>query len=117
VINLIEWEARRKTLSPSAPTAAPTRRRRLPLRHPPAGRGRDGVLRRLRAPELSSRRPSSTSRNTSSSAISRSESKRPDAPPWPTSRLTFRSSGLASVFRVRSWPRTWPAPSRRPACR
>ena len=51
VLNLIEWEQRRKTLSPSAQTKQDRGRRRgLPLRHPPAGRGRDRLLRRLTRP-------------------------------------------------------------------
>ena len=53
VLNLIEWEARRKTLVAERDRARKDGGARLPLRHPPAGRGRDGVLRRLR----SARRP------------------------------------------------------------
>ena len=48
VLNLIEWEQRRATLvAERLDRKADGRRRGLPLRHPPAGRERDGLLRRL----------------------------------------------------------------------
>ncbi len=47
VINLIEWEVRRKTLIAEHRPPHRRRRRGLSLRHPPAGRERDGLLRRL----------------------------------------------------------------------
>ena len=47
--------------------------------------------------------PHSLSMNVYSVATSRSLSKRPDAPPCPAPRFTRSSSGLLSVFSVRSF--------------